>query len=519
MIRRRPVTFSLPHQEPLLAREDRRANGVYYTPPEIARLIALRTLGQILPPLSPGGRGAGGEGEKLRILDPACGAGEFLLAAREALGSQPHELFGIDIDPIAVASTRQRLSLSGGAAEQVRVADALEDDTFPPGSFDIVIGNPPYVSIRELARQRSRADIQRLNERFRTAQGNFDLYVLFIERALEWLRPGGRCGLIVPNKWATLDYARACRELLLEQATIEEVIDLSEHRVFRQASVYPHILIFSKQPAAVGHAIAVSDSGFVQQSNLHAEAFLFHDTFNVESQVATQPLGEIATLQCGTAGYAAAKIASLLREEELADSPALPFITSGNIDRYRIQPGNVRYMNRVWTSPRLSLDTTVLSARQKKLFASPKIVIAGMSRRIEAAWDAGGFALGVQVFAAADCQVDPFYLLALLNSKLLSYLFRTRFAAKHLAGGYLAINKGQLARLPIVVNSSRGQDSQRRLKLAESAARLSEMSNRPMIADEAAIDRLVYELYRLTTEQVATVEAHFASDAPARQAA
>ena len=48
----------------------------------------------------------------------------------------------------------------------------------------------------------------------------------------------------------------------------------------------------------------------------------------------------------------------------------------------------------------------------------------------------------MQVFAASDFQVDPQYLLALLNSKLLTYLFRTRFAAKRLAGGYVAINKG-----------------------------------------------------------------------------
>lgn len=518
MIRPPPPAFSLPLDQPVLAREDRRANGVYYTPPEVARLIALRTLDRLLTSLSPYGRG-GGEGEKLRILDPACGAGELLLSAREALGSQPHELFGIDLDPIAVATTRQRLSLGGEAAERVRVADALEDNAFPPGSFDIVIGNPPYVSIRELARQRSRAGIQKLKERYCTARGNFDLYVLFIERALEWLRPGGRCGMIVPNKWATLDYARACRELLLEQATIEEVIDLSEHRVFRQASVYPHVLIFSKQPAAAGHAVAVNDRDCVQQSNLDADAFQFHDSFNIESQVATQALGDIAKLQCGTPGYAAARIGILLHEAEIADSPALSFITSGNIDRYRISPGDVRYMNRIWTSPRLSLDTRDLSARQKRLFASPKIVIAGMSRRIEAAWDADGVALGVQVFAAIDSQVDPFYLLALLNSKLLSYLFRARYAAKRLGGGYLAINKGQLARLPIVTRPPANQDTRRIQKLAALAARLSEMSNRPMLADEAAIDQLVYGLYRLTTEQISTVEAHFAADAPARRAA
>jgi adenine-specific DNA-methyltransferase len=137
-------------------------------------------------------------------------------------------------------------------------------------------------------------------------------------------------------------------------------------------------------------------------------------------------------------------------------------------------------------------------------------VIAGMSRRIEAAWDADGMALGVQVFAAADCQVDPFYLLALLNSKLLSYLFRTRFAAKRLAGGYLAVNKGQLAKLPIVVRSLRERDRQRIEQLSELAAALSRGASQQTAASETRIDRLVYELYQLTPQQIAAVERHFA---------
>ena len=152
-----------------------------------------------------------------------------------------------------------------------------------------------------------------------------------------------------------------------------------------------------------------------------------------------------------------------------------------------------------------------MTADKRKLFAGPKIVIAGMSRRLEAAWDSTGLALGVQVFAASKIQVDPFYLLALLNSKLLSYLFATRFAAKRLAGGYLAINKGQLAKLPIVVGTGAptkcvGVPSFER-RLAELARSLTEQARRQPHEDEA--DKLIYQLYRLTGAEIARVEAHF----------
>jgi adenine-specific DNA-methyltransferase len=136
-----------------------------------------------------------------------------------------------------------------------------------------------------------------------------------------------------------------------------------------------------------------------------------------------------------------------------------------------------------------------------------------MSRRIEAAWDERGLALGVQVFAASEFQVDPFYLLALLNSKLLSYLFATRFAAKRLAGGYLAINKGQLARLPIVAGTLHVPSHLKRLS---HLGRLLSGQAGGLSCDEEA-DRLVYRLYRLTRAEIARVESHFAK--PAARAA
>ena len=509
---RRPIALaSFASHEPPLSRAARRSGGIYYTPPDIARRLAELTLGPMLSPLSPRGRGVGGEGatpapklNPLKVLDPACGAGELLVAAQHLVGTRCRlSLFGIDIDATAANSTRQRLGLRP-ADPQVHVSDALLGAPFPASSFDAVIANPPFVNIRELARQHPPSYVARLRERFETARGNFDLYILFIERALEWLRPGGRCGLILPNKWATLDYARPCRELLLQQATLDEVVDLSAQRVFREASVYPHLLVFTKRQPTREAAICVNGRRLVPQDSLSADSFVFGGSLSVESQVATQPLGSLVRLSCGTPGYAAAKIGSLLEEAESAPSPALPFITSGNIDRYHVRTGNVRYQSRLWRDPRLALHAEALTESRRRLFQSPKIVIAGLSQRLEAAWDARGLALGVQVFAATEFRIDPLYLLALLNSKLLSYLFRTRFAAKRLGGGYLAINKGQLATLPIAMPA----DKRRVKRLARLAAALpKDLQIAPSI--DAEIDRLVYSLYRLSASQISDVESQF----------
>jgi SAM-dependent methyltransferase len=517
--------FSAPACEPTLSRAARRAAGVYYTPPEIVR----RMVNLILDPKTV---------RLPRLLDYACGAGEFLMEALRRLSESygvaaaRGSIFGIDIDPTAISAARERLV---GADSQFPLAnlivgDALHEDCFSPASLDFIVGNPPYVSIRQLAKSLPAKQIERLRERFRTARGNFDLYTLFIERAIELLRPGGRCALIVPNKWATLDYARPCRELLLALTSIEHVIDLSSSGAFANASVYPQIIVFRKQPAAERHVIQFCDNEQgqlrnIDQRSLCATAFNLAPKLDVEQRVTTLPLGEVAKLACGTAGYAASKIV-----QRLIERPRLPlnskgqadFITSGNIDRYAIRLGDVRFLKQRYQRPTLPLDCPELTAAKRQLFAGSKIVVAGMSRRLEAAWDDRGLALGVQVFAASDFQVDPFYLLALLNSKLLSYLFATRFAGKRLAGGYLAINKGQLARLPIRVISSRdGIDVQRRERLCELAAEgavgdggpalaKASLSHPTRVVIDSEIDHIVYQLYGLIAVERERVEGHFA---------
>ncbi len=512
--------------EPLLSRAERRAQGVYYTPAGIVRQLVCLTLnglaechrGHSLQRCRERPLWRSGRGEPLRILDPACGAGAMLAEAHAQLSGQTSiRIFGTDIDRAAVRAAQAALPGAG-----LLHGDALFDERLNQlAPFDAILSNPPYVNIRQLALSRPAAYIELLRQRFRTARGNFDLYVPFVERAWELLAPGGRCGLVLPNKWATLDYARPLRELLLAETTIEHVVDLSAERVFAEASVYPHLLVFRKRGPSRSHFIRIHASGVsstIQQRQLSPASIALTQPLAVESRVETRPLGELATISCGTPGYSAQRVAEALDEvgqasslpksrRQAASLPHRDFITSGNIDRYQITLGNVRFLGRDYDRPMLSLDTPALTDRRRRLFAGQKIVVAGLSQRLEAAWDDRGLALGVQVFALSDIQVDPQYLLTLLNSKLLTYLFRTRFAAKRLAGGYLAINKGQLAQLPIRLPSEGVGSLWRKSIVNDGKSSLAKDSRPP----DAAIDQLVYRLYRLTKTEIALVEAHFAN--------
>ena len=129
-------------------------------------------------------------------------------------------------DPQRIALLADRLAATLRCGDALLDADSVPDSTPPvtppvawnrafpavfqrqnPG-FDVVLGNPPYVNIRVLTRSRGPAVKRYFQQRYRSASGSYDLYVLFMERAFQLLREGGRCGMIVPNKIAALDYAR-----------------------------------------------------------------------------------------------------------------------------------------------------------------------------------------------------------------------------------------------------------------------------------------------------------------------
>ena len=403
-----------------------------------------------------------------------------------------------------------------------------------PG-FDAVIGNPPYVNIRLITQQQGEQVKRFLREQYRSAHGLFDLYVLFVERPYQLLRDGGRWGMIVPNKIATLDYAEKCRELLLNDTSIEVIADVSGLNVFPGVGVYPYVIIWEKRSPSVDHRVSVvtpirpddlldaKPTTELLQTDFSADSgLMIHGTLDVESRVPTVRFSEIATLHSGTTGFAAQQMAEALTERATCETEHFDFIVSGNIDRYAVRLGQVRFMKRDFLEPVLERGHDILTANKRNLFAGPKLVVAGMTRRLEAAYDPGGLSLGVQVYAAAEPSVDPWYLLGILNSKLISYVFAIRFQAKHLAGDYLSINKGQLAKLPIrEVDMTKAGEKKlydrvvglvKRISPFAQAVAAAETADdqrtaqRKMVEIDAQIDATVYELYKLRPAEIEAVE-------------
>ena len=220
-----------------------KAGGIVYTPPALARFLASQAFDALDVVKS------------VRILDPACGDGELLLAAlaeAEQRSVTVDAVVGYDIDERALDQASRRLA--NAARVSLQAADFVElaahcsepqglfdvDGRLEQLEFDVVISNPPYVRTQTLG-----SDVaQTLGWRFGLT-GRVDLYQAFAAAMIQVLAPGGAIGLLCSNKFLTNRAGTSMRQLLLRELDLRELVDLGDTKLF-EAAVLPVIVSGSR---------------------------------------------------------------------------------------------------------------------------------------------------------------------------------------------------------------------------------------------------------------------------------
>lgn len=273
-----------------------------------------------------------------RILDPACGDGQFLVAiVRRILERLPpaqwkEALAGVegwDIDPHAVAVARTRLEAELAPYGlpllcQLSVRDSLMAYTTlfgPPPMYDFIVGNPPYVRIQHLP-DAYKAFLQKNFSFCRT--GSTDLYLAFFELGLSLLSEKGKLGFITPNTWLYTQAARSLRAYLLQEKLLERVIDYDTATPFAGVGAYIAITILSKERPAFWQYERRGATPFFQ---VLSAGQWFH---SVSYTPRLRPLGEVAYIGVGI---------TTLADEVFILFPEEPFVPEKPIQRLRTRAG------------------------------------------------------------------------------------------------------------------------------------------------------------------------------------
>ena len=319
------------------SRSKRKKDGVFYTPEYITKYIVDNTLGKLCAdkkhelglddveieiPKNPKKLTKSQSKQKdaleayrayllgLKILDPACGSGAFLNQALNYLleehsfidegiktlmggsvlglydvkkGILENNLYGVDINAEAVEIAKLSLWLrtveSGRKlnklADKIKVANSLMAMPFKEETFDIVIGNPPYVRQEMIKEQKPE-----LKEQYKVYAGTADLYVYFYELGIKMLKTNGMLGYICSNKYYTVKYGEPLREFLLDNTTLEIFTDFGDKKIFEDATVTSDINIFTKNIPHNKSTFKVVDTDLatvfnMSQSDLPKSGFAF----------------------------------------------------------------------------------------------------------------------------------------------------------------------------------------------------------------------------------------------------
>jgi adenine-specific DNA-methyltransferase len=420
--------------------------------------------------------------------------------------------------------------------------EALSDEGDFIG-FDIVIGNPPYVSAPTMVEIHPELRNAISNsKRYSTLYQKWDLYIPFVEFGMQLLSANGLMAMIIPYPFTNQTYGKKLRELVVKQYNLIELADLNGTKVFEKATVSNCIPIISKSPPSgscfISHinekkqiirAFSQPYSDLVQDANT-AVWNLTSEQRNSNRHSDMSILGDFCYISKGMVLNADEKTAKRefakddLISETCDDVHCREYIEAKDIERYRVK--KVRYLeyNTKRCPEKLSRPTfRELYEKPKLMFnrlGTLQVILDGKTKYLHSdsmfsavLWkdlkrvDNKSISASVtrysrysrkemEVFSE---QIDLRYLLGVLNSKYASVLL------SNLRGGDYHIYPEHLRNLP-VPNVSLEQQ-QPIIALADKilAAKAAD-PKADTGALEAQIDEAVYALYDLGKEEIKVVE-------------
>ena len=408
----------------------------------------------------------------IKIIDPACGSGAFLITAFEFLlnynkylddkifdlvGTSDlfsdrtkkilqNNIFGVDLNKESVEITKLSLWLKtadknktlASLENNIKCGNSLIDDPeiagnlafnwekefpeiFANGGFDIVVGNPPYVLCQP---SNTNEKTLKFYNNFEVSSYKIDLYHLFFEKGIILSKNNGYISFITPNTYLVNKYNLKLREFILKNTQIKEIINY-KNIVFEDANVDVSTIILKKSKYTDENVKILLSSKNENKIVLEKQQndWLKDDEkiFNLRKEFPINfsnciSLKEIAKTYFGIQAFDKKSSISQKKENE----KYLPMIDGANVFRYQFSKYN-QYFN--------FIDDNIKSGGDYKVYEKERIVIRQIGKTPIIGYCEANILTSntiYNIFSITD-KFNLKYIFTLLNSKLLKKYWEYKY--------------------------------------------------------------------------------------------
>ncbi|NQE53901.1 hypothetical protein C5S29_09935 [ANME-1 cluster archaeon GoMg3.2] len=592
--------------------EVKKAGGVYYTPQYIVEYIVKNTVGKLVVGKTPE------EIAEIKILDPACGSGSFLIGAYSYLlrylldwyvNNKPKKhkeavfqakenewylttgekkrilldnIFGVDIDSQAVEVTKlslllkvlehesresidqqAKLGLEGvlpnlgdnikcgnsligpdfyDAGQQETLFDEAEmrrvnvfdwnDDRkgfggiMKRGGFDCVVGNPPYGAFF------NETEKSYIKQNFKAYKYRYDSYIYFVEKAINLTKIDGWISFITPELWLKLENGAPLRELISNSAGFEKLRIFGE-KVFSKVVVNTIVFLLHRGVDVPSLKIETEGDSWELPSASWKESKLLSIDYRLKPEVTDlidklrmrsvylSKFGDVIqgiTPYDRYRGQDSETIKNRAYHSKNKENETYgKWLFGKDISRYKQE----------WSGEWLSYGPWLAAPREERFFIGPRLLfreVPGVGKRIQATFVEERYYHGHSITPFkpdGGNKLSLLYLLGLSNSKLITWygdLILPNFGKDT----FPKLNPNDIKQLPIHAidfsNPTEKAQHDKLVALVESMLELQkkhhdtrmerdkELYERQIKLVDAQIDRLVYNLYGLTEEEIKVVK-------------
>jgi predicted type IV restriction endonuclease/tRNA1(Val) A37 N6-methylase TrmN6 len=504
----------------------RKEQGIYYTPKFIVDYIVQNALGPVLDKCE-----SINDLQKIKILDPACGSGSFLVAAMnflikkyEEFGAKPdgllkiqilqNNIYGVDLDEQAVELARLNLllntfdsqtklpnlggnikngnSLISGSDEELEKYFGKNwrekkpfnwEEEFPEvfrqGGFDVVIGNPPYIQSRNINDEERHF----YWDKYQTDTNHSDIYSFFIEKSIDLLKNQGALSFITPNTWLQTPSFKSTRKKIFDESKILKILTFDTNaKIFGDAQVSNIVFVIQKE---TNKKVSMSNSIEIEKSEIDFKINALNkiEQKDIDSEkgfnifISQEPKDIIDKILSNSIVLdSVGEIIGGLRtgddkkflKNKFENQNDKKLLRGRNVSRYHLK-WNGEY---VWYKPELMKVKQAAAPKESKIFETKEKLLVRMitGGELIATFDNEGFYFLQDNLILPKEKYSIKYLLAILNSKLSGFVVKNSVSN-------IAITQSLLKKFPIYkIDFSKPKEKEKHddlVKLADKMLKLN----------------------------------------------